>query len=119
MCPVNHHQPVAVFKALGDPSRLAMVLLIRAQQELCVCELTTALDVAQPKVSRHLSTLRDAGLLEGERRGQWIYYQLHPQLPDWVIRVIDEAAEPNRKNLNAEMQRLANMPDRPMKTDCA
>ncbi|MFL1404525.1 metalloregulator ArsR/SmtB family transcription factor [Marinobacter sp. M1N3S26] len=113
------YDPVTVFKALGDESRLSMILLIRAHQELCVCELTAALDAPQPKVSRHLAILRDAGLLEGERRGQWIYYQLHSRLPRWVERMIGEAAEANGGRIDEEMKRLAAMPDRPVKADCA
>lgn len=113
------YDPVAVFKALGDDSRLAIILLVRAHHELCVCELTAALEAPQPKVSRHLSTLRDAGLLEGERRGQWVYYQLHSRLPRWVERVINEVAEANGKRIDEEMKRLAAMPDRPVKADCA
>lgn len=110
--------PVAVFKALGDDNRLAIILLIRQQRELCVCELTAALELPQPNVSRHLGTLRDAGLLDGERRGQWIYYQLHPELPRWVLRILDETADANGQRISSELDRLATMPDRPTKTDC-
>lgn len=113
------YDPVTVFKSLGDESRLAMMVLIREHQELCVCELTTALDVPQPKVSRHLASLREAGLLEAERRGQWIYYRLHPLLPPWLSRVLDQAADAAAVQFTAEQQRLAAMPDRPLKTDCA
>src|SRR5680860_1416348 len=70
------YNPVTIFRALGDELRLAALLLIRDQEKLCVCELTEAFGVAQPKVSRHLATLRDAGLVETERRGQWVYYYL-------------------------------------------
>lgn len=113
------YDPVAIFKALGDDSRLAMVQLVRAHQELCVCELTAALGAPQPKVSRHLAILRDVGLLEGERRGQWIYYQLHSRLPRWVERVVDEVAEANGARIENELKRLAAMPDRPVKGGCA
>lgn len=108
------YNPVTVFKALGDELRLAMLLLIREQEKLCVYELTTALGSPQPKVSRHLSILKEAGLLETERQGQWVYYYLHPQLPQWLIRVLDETSGSNTKLLEEENHRLRTMPDRPV-----
>ena len=69
-----------VFKALGDPVRLRLVSLIGAHQggEVCVCELTTAFDLTQPTISHHLKVLREAGIIDGERRGTWVYYWLVP-----------------------------------------
>jgi ArsR family transcriptional regulator len=69
-----------VFKALGDPVRLRLVSLIGAHQggEACVCELTTAFDRTQPTISHHLKVLREAGIIDGERRGTWVYYWLVP-----------------------------------------
>lgn len=100
------YDPVTVFRALGDENRLAMVLLIRAREELCVCEITRALDLPQPKASRHLAVLRDAGLLEGERRGQWIHYRLHLQLPQWIVRIVEETAVANEQMIRAALERL-------------
>ncbi|WP_100637947.1 ArsR/SmtB family transcription factor [Marinobacter salexigens] len=120
---VFHHQeaglkredcsPVTVFKALSDGLRLAALLLIREQKELCVCELTEAFDVSQPKVSRHLAALREAGLVETERRGQWIYYSVNPQLSDWVTRVLDETAQNNKALIETPMAKLQAMAERP------
>ncbi len=69
-----------VFKALGDPVRLRLVSLIGAHQggEVCVCELTTAFDLTQPTISHHLKVLREAGIIDSERRGTWVYYWLVP-----------------------------------------
>src|SRR5215467_15840865 len=69
-----------VFKALGDPVRLRLVSLIgaRAGGEVCVCDLTAAFDLTQPTISHHLKVLRDAGLIDSERRGTWVYYRLVP-----------------------------------------
>lgn len=69
-----------VFKALGDPVRLRLVSLIGAHQggEVCVCDLTTAFNLAQPTISHHLKVLRDAGIITSERRGTWVYYRLVP-----------------------------------------
>lgn len=108
------YNPVAVFRALGDDIRLAILMLIRDQKKLCVYELTTALDSSQPKVSRHLATLKEAGLLETERQGQWVYYYFHPQLPQWLIRVLDETSDSNTKMVEDEKGRLKAMPDRPV-----
>ncbi|HTT52834.1 MAG TPA: metalloregulator ArsR/SmtB family transcription factor [Streptosporangiaceae bacterium] len=69
-----------VFKALGDPVRLRLVSLIGAHQggQVCVCELTTAFDLTQPTISHHLKVLREAGVIDSERRGTWVYYWLVP-----------------------------------------
>jgi ArsR family transcriptional regulator, arsenate/arsenite/antimonite-responsive transcriptional repressor len=67
-----------VFKALADPVRLRLVSLIGAHQggEVCVCELTEAFDLTQPTISHHLKVLREAGIIDSERRGTWVYYRL-------------------------------------------
>jgi ArsR family transcriptional regulator len=69
-----------VFKALGDPVRLRLVSLIGARQggEVCVCDLTAAFDLTQPTISHHLKVLKEAGIIESERRGTWVYYRLVP-----------------------------------------
>lgn len=69
-----------VFKALADPVRLRLVSLIGAHQggEVCVCELATAFQLTQPTISHHLRVLREAGIIDSERRGTWVYYRLEP-----------------------------------------
>ena len=69
-----------VFRALGDPVRLRLVSLIGAHQggEACVCDLTAAFSLTQPTISHHLKVLREAGLIDSERRGTWVYYWLVP-----------------------------------------
>jgi ArsR family transcriptional regulator, arsenate/arsenite/antimonite-responsive transcriptional repressor len=69
-----------VFKALGDPVRLRLLSLIGAREggEVCVCDLTSAFDLSQPTISHHLKVLREAGLIDSERRGTWVYYRLVP-----------------------------------------
>ncbi len=68
------------FKALGDPVRLRLLSLIasRAGGEVCVCDLTEAFDVTGPTISHHLRVLREAGLIDCERRGTWVYYWIIP-----------------------------------------
>ncbi len=70
-----------MFKALGDPVRLRILSRITSAEkgEICVCDITADdVDVSGPTVSHHLRVLREAGLIEGERRGTWIYYRPVP-----------------------------------------
>ena len=69
-----------VFKALGDPVRLRLISLIGAREggEVCVCDLTSAFNLTQPTISHHLKVLREAGLIDSERRGTWVYYRVVP-----------------------------------------
>ncbi|MGZ8191702.1 MAG: metalloregulator ArsR/SmtB family transcription factor [Methylococcaceae bacterium] len=83
--------PTVFFKCLADETRLRCVTLLQKKGKLCVCELTAALDLSQPKISRHLAQLRQCGLLLDSREGQWVYYQINPQLPDWAFPMLDNA----------------------------
>ena len=67
------------FKALADPTRVAIVNRLSGADVLCVCDLTATFELSQPTVSHHLRILRDAGLVEAERRGTWAYYRLVPE----------------------------------------
>src|SRR5690606_30110465 len=69
-----------MFKALGDPVRLRMLSIIASHQggESCVCDISPAFDLSQPTISHHLKVLREAGLLDCERRGTWVYYRVIP-----------------------------------------
>ena len=69
------------FKALADPTRVSIVNRLAAG-ECCVCDLTAAFELSQPTVSHHLRILRDAGLVEAERRGTWAHYRLVPEAID-------------------------------------
>ncbi|MCO6057819.1 metalloregulator ArsR/SmtB family transcription factor [Pseudomonas sp. MOB-449] len=109
----HHLTPVTVFKCLADETRARLMLLITREEELCVCELTCALDESQPKVSRHLAQLRTGGLLADRRQGQWVYYRLHPDLPNWVHGVLATVLEANSHWLGADSQRLDSMGNRP------
>ncbi|WP_137973140.1 metalloregulator ArsR/SmtB family transcription factor [Pseudomonas sp. F(2018)] len=105
--------PVTVFKCLADETRVRAMLLIVEEGELCVCELTCALDESQPKISRHLAQLRTCGLLEDRRQGQWVYYRLHPELPEWVLQILQATHAANRALFGEDPQRLQQMGDRP------
>jgi ArsR family transcriptional regulator, arsenate/arsenite/antimonite-responsive transcriptional repressor len=80
----------AILKVLGEPARLRLLSLIQAQpsHEACVCHLTDALDLSQPTVSHHLRVLFEAGLLERERRGNWVYYRAVPGALDGVLEAL-------------------------------
>ncbi len=72
------HRIAPMFKALGDPARLQMASMIAAKPELCVCEITPAFDLSSGTISHHLKTLRDAGIVDCERRGTYVYYWIQP-----------------------------------------
>jgi ArsR family transcriptional regulator len=103
--------PIELFKALSDLTRLHCVFLIQQEKELCVCELMAALELSQPKISRHLALLKEANLLEAERRGQWIYYRLSSELENWALSIIGQASK--QHNLTELTHRLNIMGDRP------
>src|SRR5881275_88139 len=74
---VESESLAARFKALADPTRVAIVNRL-AVGECCVCDLNAAFDLSQPTISHHLKVLRDAGLVESTRRGTWAYYRVVP-----------------------------------------
>ena len=67
---------VSIFKALSEPLRVEVIELLR-EQEMCVCDLCDRLDVTQSKLSFHLKTLRQAGIVRSRQQGRWIYYRLN------------------------------------------
>ncbi len=67
------------FKALADPTRVAIVNRLAGAGEVCVCAFVDELGLSQPTVSHHLKILREAGLVEATRRGTWAYYRLLPE----------------------------------------
>lgn len=113
--------PIQFFRLLADETRLRCLLLIHQHGELCVCELMHAIDVIQPKVSRHLAALRDAGVVKDRRQGQWIYYQLNPELPHWAQQVIVETVSgvSEQAPFVHDLQALSAMPNRPGAATCA
>jgi ArsR family transcriptional regulator len=107
--------PPEVFKSLSDETRVRATLLIADQGELCVCELMCALDDSQPKISRHLAQLRSNGLLLDRRQGQWVYYRLNPDLPEWVHEILRVTSIANVDWLKNNATRLQNMDGRPVR----
>jgi ArsR family transcriptional regulator, arsenate/arsenite/antimonite-responsive transcriptional repressor len=113
--------PETLFNLLSDTTRLRCLMIIQAEDEACVCEMTFALDESQPKISRHLALMRDAGLVLPRREGTWMHYRIDPNLPSWaneslrqVLRQL-EKLQPYRD----DRKRLSTMTDRPGVTACA
>ena len=67
------------FAALADPVRLRLLSMIAAADEVCSCDLMEPLGKAQPTISHHTKSLAEAGLIEGEKRGRWVYWRIVPQ----------------------------------------
>jgi ArsR family transcriptional regulator len=89
---VDRSEDAGLFKALGDPHRLTMLAtLARADDEVCVCDFTSALPLNQPTVSHHLKILRDAGLVTWQRRGTWVYYRLAVDAHARIARALHAA----------------------------
>jgi ArsR family transcriptional regulator len=79
-----------VMRALADPTRVQMVHILKAATEpVCVCDFNAVFDVGQPTISHHLGKLRDAGLVESQKRGIWAFYSLRPDLTVAATRAIE------------------------------
>lgn len=100
-----------LFDVLSDEIRRRVLCLLLKEGELCVCELFQALDLPQPKVSRHLGVMRDAGVLSVRREGTWVYYRLEAQLPLWAYRVVESMAQ--GASFAEDARRLEAMSNRP------
>ncbi len=109
----NTLDPLTLFKALADDTRLHCLLLIAAEGELCVCELIEALQQAQPKISRHLGQLKRVAVLLDRRQGQWVYYRLNPAMPEWAQSVISSTLANAPVSYASAMRRLQTMGERP------
>ncbi|STQ74108.1 As(III)-sensing metalloregulatory transcriptional repressor ArsR [Hafnia alvei] len=96
-----------LFKNLSDETRLGIVLLLREMGELCVCDLCTALEQSQPKISRHLAMLRESGLLLDRKQGKWVYYRLSPHMPSWAAQVIEQAWLSQQDDIKALARKLS------------
>lgn len=113
--------PTELFAALANDTRLRCLVLLVRQGELCVCELTHALGVVQPQISRHLAQLRELGLVSDRRDGLWVYYRVRADLPPWVGAVLQSTVS----GLHAEPPfaeddlALSRMPNRPSSVRCA
>ena len=95
------------FDALGDPVRRRLLALLLDTDERCVCELHGALNEPQPKVSRHLAVLRDAGLVASRRQGVWMHYRVHPEVPAWALRIVTRRCQRFARHALREREGMA------------
>jgi ArsR family transcriptional regulator len=92
---------LSVTKALSDGNRLRTVIALQEMVELCVCQVTEMLDLAPATVSRHMSVLQNAGLVESRKNGRWVYYRLSEAaktepivtVMDWLGESLDRSPE--------------------------
>lgn len=110
--------PEQFTRALADSTRLRTLLLLESRNELCVCDLTGALLVPQPKISRHLAILRENAIVLDRRAGLWIHYRLHPDLPAWAVDILKALAAGSfgKQPFTEDLRRLAQMGERPSGT---
>jgi ArsR family transcriptional regulator len=85
--------PLALLSALSEPTRLGAIRILADGQEHCVCQLMARLDATQSRMSRHMQTLKQAGLVVDRRDAQWVRYRLNPSLPAAVRRLLDAALD--------------------------
>src|SRR5690348_14129903 len=86
-------QLAPLLKALADPVRLRLMSLVASHEggEACVCDLNVAFDLSQPTISHHLKVLHDAGLIDREKRGVWVYYRARTEALAGLATLIGSA----------------------------
>ena len=90
---------VRLFRALGDETRLRLLAQLHGGEH-CVCDLTDELEASQSRLSFHLKTLKDAGLVTDRREGRWVYYAINPEVFATLDRVLNDL-KPSRLSLRA------------------
>jgi ArsR family transcriptional regulator len=78
---------IQLLAALADPTRMEILRELSGAPEVCACDFTSCCDVSQPTVSHHLKVLRDAGAVVSERRGNWVFYRIAPNLGDRLAAI--------------------------------
>jgi len=89
-------RPARWFHALADETRLRIIQRL-SEGEQCVCDLTDMLDTAQSRLSFHLKTLKDAGILTDRREGRWVYYSLNPEVIEEVGQFVSVLKSHSRR----------------------
>lgn len=107
--------PDTLIQALSDRTRLRALVLLSQEGALCVCELMAALNVLQPKMSRHLAAMRAFDVVEDCRVANRVFYRIDPNLPHWARGVIDRVAQGlvATSEFAAIQSRLHGFPNRP------
>lgn len=88
------YQLEKLFYALSDRIRLRIIRILADNPEVCVCQFQDIFEISQPRISFHLRVLREAGLIDGEKRGKWTYYRLG-DIPDCVLELIKNLPSEN------------------------
>lgn len=106
-----------VFLALSDTTRLRALALMAEEGEVCVCELVEALGEVQPKISRHLAVLRDAGIVTVRKDARWIHHMIAQDLEKWAKDAIKAAvagisAQPIHRSDRARLDAMVGRPPR-------
>ncbi len=79
----------AVLKAVSDPTRLTMMAALwKADAPICICDFTGSLELSQPTISHHMAKLKEAGLVDSEKRGIWVYYRLGESMEEPTRRLL-------------------------------
>ncbi len=86
---VRGPEPSRVLGAFAEPTRLRIVAILLHVEEICGCEVEAVLGTTQSRASRHLATLRAAGIVEDERRGAWVYHRLAARAPRWLRTILE------------------------------
>ncbi|PIV73519.1 MAG: transcriptional regulator [Rhodobacteraceae bacterium CG17_big_fil_post_rev_8_21_14_2_50_65_11] len=81
--------PIAILSALSEPTRLGAIRILADGGEHCVCQMMARLDATQSRMSRHMQTLKQAGLVTDRRDAQWVRYRLNPDLPPQMRAILD------------------------------
>lgn len=102
------------YSILGNQERRRILAALSHEPEMCVCELVEGLQLPQPRISRHLGMMREAGLLSFRRSSTWMFYRLSPQLALWAWRSLELMSDGEAANplFVADAQRLMNRPVR-------
>ena len=100
--------PRIFFKCLADDTRLKSLLIISNLGEVCVCDLTNALQVDQPKISRHLAELRKCKLVTDNRKGKWVYYKINSDLPEWAQDILTLTLKNNSDYIKDNLKHISN-----------
>ncbi len=109
------------FKMLADTTRLRCLMLMQTEGELCVCELSHALNLSQPKISRHLALLRESGMLVARRSGTWMHYRINPDMAAWTLDILQTTANSicETEPFTADIKMLNSMKNRPEAICCS
>ena len=90
-------ETLSIAKALADSNRMRVLAVLMSNDELCVCQITALLELATATVSRHMSILHGAGLVQSRKQGRWVYYRLSDAFPallrEWLKESLGGSAQ--------------------------